>query len=354
MVENELIGSLEKQADECIENIADCYRKYEADIDALERTRSELSGVDYSVAILVGVLGAVLTSSKEVQKVLDKVHQIASEAPKGNEDIVSKIIKFLFGHVNTNMDTMPVGNNGMRKFVSRLGGNPAGPHRIFWGHDILSAGKDNPFLLMIEQEGGLFKGLLAAIRHLTADTFSKQGLPVPGTSYFDYSLEDGKKAGNHLLDICKRFCKENDIRMSGANNEAFNHMFSIHIQDVAVQKIGYVICKQYMKYNNIQSKTLKHQFLLISYSVMFYLNCVIGWVKYGVPYINWSAGAYMLKELILLAHSNWWIERELNKETDRCVELSQKLEQEAIRQLERYSDDRTIKEKIQVYLEGGN
>ena len=74
-------------------------------------------------------------------------------------------------------------------------------HRLLFGHDVLATGKGlipfNPFTLMFEQQG--LAGVLQAARHLIADTMSKQGLPVPGSSFFDIDREDGNP-WNKIID----------------------------------------------------------------------------------------------------------------------------------------------------------
>ena len=168
---------------------------------------------------------------------------------------------------------MPVkeGDKVVRDFVTRQAKEAgdvyvtttarSGPHRIFWGHDILSLGKDNPFVIMQKQMPGL-KGIVQTIKHLTADTFSKQGLPIPTSSWWDYTYTDKrgvKRVGNKLLDYCNKVYKmstsKDKINVTGANNDVFNHMFSIHIQDIGTQKLGSVLCDRYLSYKKINNET---------------------------------------------------------------------------------------------------
>ncbi len=58
----------------------------------------------------------------------------------------------------------------------------------------------NPFAMMIEQEGSVSGGALQATRHLMADTFSKQGLPFPFSSYLDTQTKNGRP-WNKIIDI---------------------------------------------------------------------------------------------------------------------------------------------------------
>lgn len=299
----------------------------------------ELTGMDYAFAIMVGVFGAVVTNSKNVEKILDEIHQIASTPQKKNDSVFNKIIKLLLGHYQTDMDTMPIGPDGKRVFPTRsAGAGRSGPHRIFWGHDILSFKNDNPFALMIKQTGSISKGILAALKHLTADTFSKQGLPIPTSSWWDYSYDDGKKVGNKLLDFCNRLYDESTypISKTGANNEIFSHMFSIHVQDIAVQTVGSILCKKYMKYRKVKDKVVEHQFLLISYAVMFYLNSFLGFARTGILYINWSAGFCTIKELILMNTSSWREMKKLEKMTVETLKCSIEIEMMARQQLNAY------------------
>ena len=334
------LSEYEKECEEYRNKISLIYKEYEDIIS--EEINSELTGVDYAFAIMVGVAGAVLTNSKNVQKVLDEIHQIASAPKKKNDTVFQSIIKTLLGHYQSNIDTMPIGQNGQRVFPTRSGGaSRSGPHRIFWGHDILSFNRDNPFALMIEQTGSVTKGIIAALKHLTADTFSKQGLPVPTSSWWDYSYNDGKKVGNKLLDFCNRLYDESAHAMSktGANNEIFNHMFSIHVQDITVQALGSALCKRYMKYRHLKDKVVEHQFLLISYAVMFYLNSFLGFARTGILYINWSAGICMVKELILMNTSSWFEMKKLEKMTAETIRCSNDIEKMARQQLDAYENN---------------
>lgn len=347
------LSEYEKECEEYRNKISLIYKEYEDIIS--EEINSELTGVDYAFAIMVGVAGAVLTNSKNVQKVLDEIHQIASAPKKKNDTVFQSIIKTLLGHYQLNIDTMPIGQNGQRVFPTRSGGaSRSGPHRIFGGHDILSFNRDNPFALMIEQTGSVTKGIIAALKHLTADTFSKQGLPVPTSSWWDYTYADGKKVGNKLLDFCNRLYDEAAYKTgkTGGNNEIFNHMFSIHIQDMTAQTLGSALCKSYMKYRHIRDKVIEHQFLLIAYAVMFYLNCFLGFARTGIFYINWCAGICMIKEYILMYTNSWWEVKKLEKLTAKSIERSDVVEQLARKQLDNYQDcmEKSLTDKIKNYI----
>lgn len=332
--------------DQCMSyssQINDCILKKDS-FDLMVEKDSELSGVDYSFAMILGLIGAFISSSKKVEELLDKIHQIASEGTKSNDDTFTKIIKFLFGHNGDYIDSVPVDEAGKtaRKFVTRTAkkvGNSyimcdgrTGPHRIFWGHDIFSFGKDNPFYIMQKQMPGL-KGIIQTIKHLTADTFSKQGLPIPTSSWFDYSYTDKKgvkKVSNKLLDFCndlyKKSSKKDKINVTGANNDVFNHIFSVHIQDFGVQKIGSFLCDRYLSYRKIKDKVIQHQFKLIFSAVLFYMNSLLGSVKYGIPYINWPAGLFMMKETFCMIYGSNKEIIQLMKVTDDLLHQTDELE----------------------------
>lgn len=324
------------QMNQCIEELSSF------DLSAMQI--AELSVVDYFFAFLLGFVGALITSGKNVESMLDKIHQIASEAPKNSDGVSEKIIKFLIGHHGDYIDSVPVEDeNGVaRKFVTRqaqkegnayiLNGSRTGPHRIFWGHDIFSLSKDNPFLIMQKQVPGI-KGIVQVFKHLTADMFSKQGLPIPTSSWWDYSYtnEKGvKKVGNKLLDYCNSLYesieRKDNIKVTGANNDIFNHMFSIHIQDIGVQKLGTVLCDRYLSYQKISNKVIQHQFKLIFSAVLFYMNSLLGAIKYHIPYINWPAGLMMIKELACMLCGSNMETRRLQKVTDNLLRQTEILE----------------------------
>ena len=345
------INSYEKQIDYYKKEINLLYVEYEKIIS--EDIESGLSGMDYAFAMLIGIMGAIVTSSEEVQKLLDQIHQIASTPAKEGDNLFEEMIKLLLGHYKTNIDTLPNGPDGRRTFPTRVpNAKRTGPHRIFWGHDIFSTKKDNPFLLMIEQTGSVSGGIIAALKHLTADTFSKQGLPIPTSSWWDYTYDDGEKVGNKLLDFCNKLYEEsgNKLGKTGGNNEFFNHMFSIHIQDVAVQNIGKILCERYLKLKKIKDDTIKHQFQLICYAVMFYMNSMIGFLRYKIPYINWAACVCMTREYILLFVSNWRMEKKLERETNRILALSEDIENQVQLKLEKHKSGLLIN-KMRNYIE---
>lgn len=305
---------------------------------------AELSVIDYSFAMLLGFIGALITSGKNVEILLDKVHQIASEVPKSDDDVGKRIIKFFMGHHGDYIDSVPVESidGTARKFVTRqakeegnayiMNGTRTGPHRIFWGHDVFSLNKDNPFLIMQKQLPGV-KGIVQVLKHLTADMFSKQGLPIPTSSWWDYNYtnEKGvKKVGNKLLDYCNNLYKSIDrkdkISVTGANNDIFNHMFSIHIQDIGVQRLGVVLCDRYLSYRKISNKVVQHQFRLIFSAVLFYMNSLLGAIKYHIPYINWPAALMMTRELVCMLCGSNKETRELQKVTDNLLQQTEMLE----------------------------
>lgn len=323
----------------CSDQINQCITERDT-FDTFPFEEAELTLKDYSFAMLLGIIGALITSSKKGEQLLDKIHQIASEGTKSSDDTFKKIIKFLLGHQGDYIDSVPVleGGQTARKFVTRqakeigdayiMNGSRSGPHRIFWGHDILSFKKDNPFAIMQKQIPGT-KGIVQTIKHLTADTFSKQGLPVPTSSWWDYTYTNNngvKKVGNKLVDFCNSLYERSNakekISVTGANNDIFNHMFSVHIQDIGTQQFGKILCDRYLKYAKINTISVQHQFKFIFSVVLFYLNCLIGAIKYAIPYINWCAALMMIKEFGLMM-------MESNRETVKLQTVTDELLKEA-------------------------
>ena len=203
-----------------------------------------------------------------------------------------------------------------------------GPHRIFWGHDIFSISADNPIWLSIRQYGPA-KGIWRAVRHLIADTCSKQGLPLPFHSWFDY-MAVGKgdgKVGNRLLDFCQQYSQAVlGRKQGGGNNEVFNHLFSIHMQDVLSSGLVAASIKAYQTARGISDEDRLIQIRIIAYAVNFYGSAVIGAVQKGIPFINYPCFAALAKNVVQLIHvSNQDIQR-LLCETERIALTGSALE----------------------------
>lgn len=267
---------------------------------------SNLDAYDLILSIIFGILGACISTNDSINEFCDKIHTNASNSSK-NISTPDKLIGYLLNHNGDNMDQI----NGT--FINRNNQiADIGFHRLLFGHDPLHFSEDNPFKLMFEQKG--LKGILQAFRHLIADTFSKQGLPLPGHAYLDYT-ENGKLS-NILRDLTMEFSNNN--RPVAIKN--FNHLFTIRAQDIASQGFVSATASAYFKFRNINDDIRKIQYRLISYSVNFFSHAAIGASRQnGVPYINWIAFVATLKELIkLFTHSNK-LTKELEEKTNEII-----------------------------------
>lgn len=66
-------------------------------------------------------------------------------------------------------------------------GIPADIHRLFYGHDIFAIKPDNPFRIGVRAKGFPW-GIFYTFHHLFSDSFSKRGLPLPGSENFAHFL----------------------------------------------------------------------------------------------------------------------------------------------------------------------
>ncbi len=262
---------------------------------------SKLDNYDYLFSILFGMIGATITNNENIQKFLNEVHQISNRKEKIKVIDLKSFLARIFQHSGDYMDKVPIDANGKLQFVNRKAflkngiyqGAANGPHRVFWGHDIFSLGKDNPFLLCINQYG-IGKGIVNCLQHLIADTCSKQGLPIPTHSLFDYNksvdINGNMKVGNILLDFSQDYSEKIlGKKQHGVNNEVFNKMFSIHIQDALTQGLCEALSTAYIKARKIKDEDRQIQFKIISYGSLFLGSSIIGLCKTGIPTINWPS-----------------------------------------------------------------
>jgi hypothetical protein len=243
--------------------------------------------LNFILPVLYGAAGAAISASEDVKDFLNKIHTIAS-SKDGSKSTIKRIIRFLMGHQGDNIDQI---NN---TFINRAGKNALfGVHRLMWGHDIFSIGPDNPFALMIRQEGSVFRGIAQVFRHLTADTFSNQGLPIPFHSYFDY-VNEGGALGNRLLDIA-------EANSNGAPiGQAFGNLFTIKAADVGATGLTLALCAVHNRVMNRHDEAAAVQVKAIAYATQFFGKAAIGVVKTGVPFISWPTAVATVKEIYSL------------------------------------------------------
>lgn len=307
----------------------------------LQLSESSLDSWDYCYSFLIGFSGVILSTNKELSKYLDEIHKSASGA-SGEYDRFQILLGKLFNHQGDHIDSI----DGI--FKNRTGANAYGLfHRLLWGHDIFSFGKDNPFALMFEQKGLL--GILQTIRHLIADTTSKQGLPLPGSSYLDFVGENGKTS-NYLIRVAQQLSEESFGNKAKAQ-EIYAHMFTIRAQDVIAGTVVKILTEIYFKTRKIDDNIRKSEIRLIAFAVNFFGEAIAGSLKQnGTPYINVPLGAAMGSEFVKFCYYN-------NKELTRLrqnTDSSARKTNETVLSYESLSEFLCIDENNKNYLKSFN
>ncbi len=287
-------------------------------IDDAKPIDSDLDKVDYCFSIMFGVLGVFIATNKELENFLKNVHDAASGNVSGKNS-VEKFLGKMLEHKGSYMDK-PLGVDP-HKYINRQGETANGFfHRLLYGHDILSPSSDNPFFLGIKQYGP-FLGVVNTIRHLIADTMSKQGLPIPG-----HSLLDSKSNGsNYIIDLCSELKKS-----TGTNkqiNEIYSHLATIRMQDIIDLGLVTALNEIYFSVRKIDDDIRKIQFRIISFSVNFFGQAIYDMCKQnGIPYINFPVASAMIKNVVMLYVKSNQETRKLRKITNELINKSNNLE----------------------------
>lgn len=266
-----------------------------SDIKLINKMPSDLEPLDMAWCLLTAVASTFISTNEDFAKWLEGMHDVASDK-SGSFDAVQKILGQILHHKDDWMDN----------FKARDAQNAYGLfHRLLGGHDIFATGETltphNPFMMMIKQKGSVVGGALQATKHLIADTFSSQGLPLPFSSYLDYAKDNGRP-WNRIIDIVQ----ELSISTTGNGNKdqaeaIYSHMFTLRAQDFIGGGAALVLTTAYLKARQIEDEIRVAQIRLVSYALSFFAQAAVGAVKQnGVPYINHVVGVAMAKNLVQL------------------------------------------------------
>ena len=282
--------------------------------DTIIISESRLDGWDYCYALLIGIAGAIITSSQKLEDYLADIHKAASDC-NGEYDMFQTLVGKLLYHKGDYIDKMDM------VFKNRNGENAYGLfHRLFWGHDVLSIKEDNPFILMFRQKG--ISGIVQAVRHLLADTLSKQGLPMPGSSFLDFVNEEGKTS-NYLVKISQMLSDAAFDNKTRAQ-EIYSHMFTIKGQDFTYAGFVDVLSILYFKMRSIVDPVRRSEIRLISFSISFWGKAIIGMTKQnGIPYISIPLGKAMILERV---HFECLVRKKIKKLHNKTEEICKRVE----------------------------
>lgn len=260
-----------------MQTIAEMELPTETGITLAEKSSSSLDAWDYCYAIAIGLAGVFISSSEDFGQYLDQIHKAAS----GNSGEYDRFQTFLGKSLHHEGDHIDMVD---RPFKNRNGSNAYCLfHRLLWGHDIFSVGEDNPFALMYKQKG--LVGILQAVRHLLADTASKQGLPLPGSSFLDV-VDENNKTSNYLIKVAQQLSEETTGLKTGAQ-EIYSHMMTIRAQDITAGAVVKAMSELYFLIRQIKDDIRRTEIQLIAYAVNFFGEAAVGCIKQnGVPYIN--------------------------------------------------------------------
>ena len=276
---------------------ADCRRRFEEmmerhvnDLVLLEHSADDIACSDAMVAVTIGLLGSVVTTSGRLLELLHSVHTDASlKTPK-------TMLGKLLNHHGDNIDTITRGGKVLAPYL----------HRLYGGHDMLSVHGDNPFVVLCRQYG-IPKGIVQTLRHLVADSFSKNGGVLPGSSFLDFTKADGSR-GNLLDEWAKEFALGTDLTAQ----ESYASLLSVRIQDMGAVGLISTMLTVYTKViDHAKGRLPLSRIAVTQLKIIALLTAVIGsagtgLVKTkGVPKINIPALAALSVETgRLLAMNN--------------------------------------------------
>lgn len=287
-----------------------------SDIELIDKMPSDLEPLDMAWCLLTAVASTFISTNEDFAKWLEGIHDAASDK-SDSFDAVQKILGQTLHHKGDWMDN----------FKARDAQNAYGLfHRLLGGHDIFATGESltphNPFMMMIEQKGSVVGGVLQTTKHLIADTFSSQGLPLPFSSYLDYAKDNGRP-WNKIIDIIQ----ELSISTTGNKDQAeaiYSHMFTLRAQDFIGGGAALVLTTAYLKARQIEDEIRAAQIRLVSYALSFFAQAAVGAAKQnGVPYINHVVGAAMAKNLVRLFYFS-------NKRTNLLDTKTNQLHEEVV------------------------
>lgn len=271
---------------------------------SVEYSESTLDAWDYCYAVAIGLAGIFIATNTAFSKYLDQIHKAASGS-SGDYDVFQSFLGGVFRHEGDNIDAIEM------PFKNRNGGNAYCIfHRLLWGHDIFSVDEDNPFALMVNQKG--ISGILQAVRHLLADTASKQGLPLPGSSFLDVVNEENKTS-NYLIQVAQQLSEES-IGLKSNAQEIYSHMMTIRAQDITAGVVVRLTSELYFKLRKIKDSIRCTEIRLIAYTVNFVGEAVVGSIRQnGVPYINVPLATAMAMSFARFCYLNskeiWQLEK---------------------------------------------
>lgn len=281
--------------------------------DTIIKCESRLDGWDYCYAVAIGLAGVYITSSQKLEEYLADIHKASSDC-NGEYDFFQKALGRLLHHKGDYIDKIDA------TFKNRKGENAYGLfHRLLWGHDILSINKDNPFYLMFQQKGVI--GIVQAVRHLLADTLSKQGLPIPGSSFLDFVDENGKTS-NYLIKISTMLSEEAFDNKTRAQ-EIYSHMFTIKGQDLTYSGIVDVLTLLYCKLRGVSDPIRKSEMRLIAFYIAFWGKAIVGMIKQnGIPYISIPLANAMMVEWV---RNDYLYRKQIKKLRETTVDIAEKV-----------------------------
>ena len=292
----------------------------ETDIKNAAKSASTLDAWDYCYAIAIGMAGVFIATNEAFGQYLDQIHKAASGA-SGDYDKFQSFLGDALRHKGDHIDAIEM------PFKNRNGGNAYCIfHRLLWGHDILSVKGDNPFALMFNQQG--LSGILQAVQHLLADTTSKQGLPLPGSSFLDI-VDENNKTSNYLIQIAQQLSEETTGTKASAQ-ELYSHMMTIRAQDVTAGVVVKLVTELYFRFRKIDDNIRRSEIRLIAYAVNFLGEAVAGCFRQnGVPYINIPLAGAMATSFAQFCYYNNKEIKQLSVATDEIHADVEALETEA-------------------------
>ncbi len=275
----------------------------------MDNCTDSLVNNDVITAIVIGLIGGTVTSSKKLKEIFDAVHTDASLAG-GSKTLLGKILH----HSGDCIDHI---TRGGKPFATYL-------HRLYGGHDPFSIRHgDNPFVLLCRQYG-ILRGILQTCRHLIADTFSKNGGVLPFSSYLDYKRADGS-IGNRLDDWSRSLAEGTGL----SSQTVYAEVFSIHMQDICSVEVvnlltrAYVKSLKFTKCRKPLSRLCVCQMKIIALVTTIYSSVGCGVVRNnGCPKVNVSAVMALSGEITRLLHLN---HKDLNAVITKGNELEARL-----------------------------